>query len=239
MSKYTTGELAKLCGVTVRTVQYYDSRGIMLPSALSEGGRRLYSEQDLQRMKIICFLRELDLPINSIARLLAEEHPEKVIDLLLQQRKHDLQEQIQQNQDKLNKLEHLQRGLKGIQPFSIESIGDIAVIMQNRKKHHKMRWTMIGIGLLMDALEVCTVLLCILWRTWWPILIGLPLVISLGVWISLFYFRNTVYICPECHQVFRPKLKDALWSYHTPNTRRLTCTACGYKGFCVETYGGK
>ena len=47
MSKYTTGELAKLCGVTVRTVQYYDARGILIPSELSEGGRRLYSEDDL------------------------------------------------------------------------------------------------------------------------------------------------------------------------------------------------
>ena len=28
MSKYTTGEIAKLCGVSVRTVQYYDTRGI-------------------------------------------------------------------------------------------------------------------------------------------------------------------------------------------------------------------
>ena len=37
MSKYTTGEMAKLCGVTVRTVQYYDTRGILIPSALSEG----------------------------------------------------------------------------------------------------------------------------------------------------------------------------------------------------------
>ena len=41
MSKYTTGEIAKLCGVTVRTVQYYDTRGILIPSELSEGGRRL------------------------------------------------------------------------------------------------------------------------------------------------------------------------------------------------------
>ena len=41
MSKYTTGEVAKLCGVTVRTVQYYDTRGILAPSELSEGGRRL------------------------------------------------------------------------------------------------------------------------------------------------------------------------------------------------------
>ena len=65
MSKYTTGELAKLCGVTVRTVQYYDTRGILIPSSLSEGGRRLYSEDDVKRMKVICFLRELDLPINA------------------------------------------------------------------------------------------------------------------------------------------------------------------------------
>ena len=76
MSKYSTGEIAKLCSVTVRTVQYYDTRGILIPSELSEGGRRLYSEDDLKRMKIICFLRELDLPLGAIAQILKEEHPE-------------------------------------------------------------------------------------------------------------------------------------------------------------------
>ena len=40
MSKYTTGEIAKLCGVSVRTVQYYDSRNILVPSELSEGGHK-------------------------------------------------------------------------------------------------------------------------------------------------------------------------------------------------------
>ena len=44
---YTTGELAKHCGVSVRTVQYYDGRGILVPSELSEGGRRLYTEKFL------------------------------------------------------------------------------------------------------------------------------------------------------------------------------------------------
>ena len=57
MSKYTTGEMAKLCGVSVRTVQYYDSRNLLVPSELSEGGRRLYSEDDLRKLKVICFLR--------------------------------------------------------------------------------------------------------------------------------------------------------------------------------------
>ena len=64
MSKYTTGELAKLCGVTtVRTVQYYDTRGILVSSEFSEGGRRLYCDEDVKQMKIICFLRELGLSI--------------------------------------------------------------------------------------------------------------------------------------------------------------------------------
>ncbi|WP_019773758.1 MerR family DNA-binding transcriptional regulator, partial [Streptococcus sobrinus] len=45
---YSTGDLAKLAGVSVRTVQYYDKRGILEPSQLSQGGRRIYSESDLE-----------------------------------------------------------------------------------------------------------------------------------------------------------------------------------------------
>ena len=107
MSKYTTGELAKLCGVTVRTVQYYDTRGILIPSELSEGGRRLYSEGDLKRMKIICFLRDLDLPIDAIRQILNEEHPENLISLLIEQQENALSEEISEKQEKLDKLREL------------------------------------------------------------------------------------------------------------------------------------
>ncbi|HHU65339.1 MerR family transcriptional regulator, partial [Streptococcus sp.] len=69
---YTTGDLAKLAGVSVRTVQYYDKRGILLPSQLTEGGRRIYTESDLERLHLICFLRELDFSIEQIKRLFAE-----------------------------------------------------------------------------------------------------------------------------------------------------------------------
>ena len=104
MSKYTTGELAKLCNVTVRTVQYYDKRGILIPTELSEGGRRLYSESDLQRLKVICFLREVDVPIDAISELLEEEHPEKVISILIEQQESLLMEEIQEKQEQLEKL---------------------------------------------------------------------------------------------------------------------------------------
>lgn len=235
MSKYTTGEIAKLCGVTVRTVQYYDSRSILVPSALSEGGRRLYSEDDLRRMRIICFLRDLDLPINTISQLLADEQPEKVIDLLLQQQAQYLREEISQRQEKLEKLEQLQKGLKSVEHFSVESIQDIATLMENKKKLRKLRFTMLGVGLISEALEISTILLWIFAGIWWPFAAALPVIIGICIWISWYYFKNVSYICPQCHTVFKPKFKEAFWANHTPNTRKLTCTCCGRKGFCVET----
>lgn len=59
------------------------------------------------------------------------------------------------------------------------------------------------------------------------------------VWITKYYFARVVYICPKCHEVFKPTLKEAFFARHTPTLRKLTCPNCGYKGFCVETYGKK
>ena len=138
MSKYTTGEMAKLCDITVRTVQYYDTRRILVPSELSEGGRRLYSEEDLRKLKIICFLRELDLPINSIGELMREEDPESVISLILEQQKKQLQEELHEREERLGKLEALSEGLKKVEHFSVESIGDIAYLMKTKKQLTKV-----------------------------------------------------------------------------------------------------
>ena len=153
MSKYTTGELAKLCGVTVRTVQYYDTRGILIPSELSEGGRRLYSEDDLKLMKIICFLRELDIPIDAISQILKEEHPEQGISLLIEQQEKALTNEISDKEEKLDKLRELKNGLKTKTSFSLESIGDIALLMESKKKLKKMRMMMILTGIPVTALQ--------------------------------------------------------------------------------------
>ena len=235
MSKYTTGELAKLCGVTVRTVQYYDTRGILVPSELSEGGRRLYSEEDLKRMKVICFLRELDLSINTIDQLLHEEHPEKVIDLLLRQQSELLSEEISQRQEKLAKLESLRRGVKTVSNFSVESICDIADIMENKKRLRKIRWTLVAIAVPAEVIEIGSVLLGLYLKSWWPVAVGIPIFLGLCVLLVWYYFDRVSYQCPECSRVFKPAFGQFMFSNHTPTTRKLTCTACGHKGFCVET----
>ncbi len=237
MSKYTTGEIAKLCGVTVRTVQYYDTRKILVPSQLSEGGRRLYSEDDLKRMKVICFLRELDVPISAIGELLEEDHPEDVIHLLLQQQELLLKEEIGSRQEKLQRLQALRQDIQKTEQFSIETIGDIAHIMENKNKLRRMRWTMVGVGLISEAVEIATILLWIFKGIWWPfVFVALPVMIVISVWISRYYFKNVAYICPKCHSVFKPSFKEMFWANHTPTTRKLTCPQCGHKGFCVETY---
>lgn len=235
MSKYTTGEIAKLCGVSVRTVQYYDTRRILTPSALSDGGRRLYSEDDLCKLKIICFLRSIDLPINAIGRLLQEAHPENVISLLLEQQEQLLRTELSERQEKLRTLDDLRQQLRHVKEFSVESIGDIAYQMQNKKNLRRIHVTILLLGIPMNIIEVSTLLLGIFKGIWLPFALGMIAVIVGAVFLSRCYFRSVVYICPECHLRFRPKFREAFWAYHTPNTRRLTCPQCGRKGFCVET----
>ena len=238
MSKYTTGELAKLCGVTVRTVQYYDARGILVPSELSEGGRRLYTNDDLKRLKVICFLRELDLSIDSISKILKEEHPEKVILLLIEQQETVLLEEISDKEGKLERLRDLRNGLKGRTDFSLETIGDIAAVMEGKKKLKKMRRMSILTGIPVTALQWFSIIFWIVKGIWWPFVVWVLVAVIWGTIVSRYYFNHVNYICPECHETFRPTLKEAFWANHTPTTRRLTCTACGHKGFCVEVWGG-
>ena len=238
MSKYTTGELAKLCGVTVRTVQYYDTRGILIPGELSEGGRRLYSEDDLKRMKVICFLRELDLPIDVISQILKEEHPEKVISLLIDQQETVLSDEISEKQEKLEKLRELKNALKGKTVISLETIGDIAVIMEGRKKLKRMRRTTILTGIPVTALQWFSIVYWIVKCVWWPFIVWVTAAVPWSILVSRYYFNHVKYICPECHEVFKPAWKEAFWANHNPTARKLTCTACGRKGFCVEIWGG-
>ena len=239
MSKYTTGEMAKLAGVSVRTVQYYDNRGILSPSELSEGGRRLYTEEDLRRLKVICFLRGVDLSINAIAQLLAEENPENVISILLQQQEEALREELREREEKLQILESLKQELKSVEHFSVESIGDIAYRMEHKKKLRRVHAVMLAVGIPLELIEIATLLLWIFRGIWWPFALGLAVEIAGAVFITRYYFSRIAYICPECHEVFRPKFREAFWANHTPRTRRLTCPHCGHKGFCVETWAGK
>ena len=236
MSQYTTGEMAKACGVTVRTVQFYDQKGILIPSALTEGGRRLYSEEALKKMKIICFLRDTGLSLDTIGQLLKEDDPGSVISIFLGQQEQILREEIGERREKLERLEELKKGLKDAATFSLETIGDIAVTMENKKKLNAVHRNLLLPGIPLGILQWASVLLWIFKGVWWLFAVWAVLAAVYSVWASRYYYRSTAYICPQCHEVFKPSFKEAFFARHTPKTRKLTCTKCGHHGFCVETY---
>ena len=236
MSMYTTGEIAKLCHVSVRTVQYYDTRNILVPSELSEGGRRLYSEDDLRRMKIICFLRDAGLSINSIGAFLNDPEPSRTLALLMETQEATLREEIEEREKQLDIINSVRKELKNFDDFSVESIGDIANVMENKKKLHKIRTIMLITGIPVTAFQWISIILWATMGIWWPFIAYVFVAIAYGIWFSSFYFTRVSYICPQCHRVFRPRFKEAFWANHTPSMRKLHCTECGYHGFCVEIY---
>lgn len=237
MSAYTTGEIAKLCDVSVRTVQFYDAKDLLKPAELTEGGRRLYSEGDLKKMQMICLLKSLGLSLESIKGILDSDHPEKVLLLLLDEQERQIDEEIGLKQLQKKAIDDVRETLQTGQVLSIESIADMERMMEEKKKLRRLHWNMLLLAVPMTLIEWGTILYWIFTGVWWPFVACIPLIVVFGILVTRMYFKNTLYICPECGERFRPALKEAFWANHTPKTRKLTCACCGKKSWCVETYG--
>lgn len=65
----TVSETAKLAGISVRTLHYYDQIGLLCPKT-TESGYRMYSDTDLDRLWQILFFRELDFPLTQIKTIM-------------------------------------------------------------------------------------------------------------------------------------------------------------------------
>lgn len=68
---YRIGQLAKLANVTVDTIRFYEKQQMMGHEIRTEGGFRLYSNSDLQRLKFIRFGRQLGFGLDAIRDLLS------------------------------------------------------------------------------------------------------------------------------------------------------------------------
>ncbi len=71
MAGYSIGEVARLSGVTVRTLHHYDRIGLLCPAGRSSAGHRRYGETDLDRLRQILFYRELGFALPDIAAVLS------------------------------------------------------------------------------------------------------------------------------------------------------------------------
>jgi len=70
MDTITIGHVARLAGITVRTLHHYDDIGLLTPSERRQNGYRCYTDADISRLQQILAYRELDLGLDEIARIL-------------------------------------------------------------------------------------------------------------------------------------------------------------------------
>jgi DNA-binding transcriptional MerR regulator len=68
-TRWRVGALARLTGLTVRTLHHYEAIGLLGPPARTESGHRLYDEAAVQRLYRVCALRSLGVPLDEIRTL--------------------------------------------------------------------------------------------------------------------------------------------------------------------------
>ena len=235
MSQFSTGELAKVAEVSVRTVQYYDQRGILTPSEVTEGGRRVYHESDLERLQVICFLRDLDFSINQIKKLLQEENREQVLELLLTDQIESLEKSSKEIEVKLKRARHLQKATAKRHQLSLEDLSDISRLMENQKSWRNLQLRMFG-SIILTSLLYFIALLIVIYYFKDPrgLFVVCPAFI-IAINLVVFHYRKQFeYLCPNCHRTFDPSFKEFAIAGHTPRTRKLTCPHCHVKTYCLE-----
>ena len=154
MSKYSSGEIAALCNVSVRTVQYYDRRNLLKPSEISEGGRRLYSEEDVKKLRLICMFRSLGLSLSCIKEIIENGNGNEILLTLLEEQEHRLSGEISELQKQKDAVESVKKDIKECGFLTVNSSQDIGHRMKSKKTLGKAHGIMLAVGIIMDILEI-------------------------------------------------------------------------------------
>ncbi len=111
MSRYTVKQLARLSGVSVRTLHHYDEIGLLKPAFLGENRYRYYGREELLRLQDILFHRELGVPLQEIGRLLARDGRDRAE--ILSRHREMLAERIDSSRRLLETIDRTIAQLKG------------------------------------------------------------------------------------------------------------------------------
>ena len=132
----TVGEVAKKMDVTVRTLQYYDREGLLSPSCVSEGGRRLYTDRDIVKLHQILSLKHLGFSLDDIKnRLISLDTPAEIADALEEQAA-AVRQKIETLSESLRDLEALRAEVLQMQSVNFKKYADIIVNLQMKNDYY-------------------------------------------------------------------------------------------------------
>lgn len=92
MTLYQTGDLAKICNVSVRTIQYYDNKGLL--NASSNNGRRYFDKNSKEKLEMILILKSFGFKLKDIKLLFDEKVELNVIRALINEKLVQVEEEI-------------------------------------------------------------------------------------------------------------------------------------------------
>lgn len=75
---YTVNQLAKLSGISIRTLHFYDEIGLLKPACYGGNNYRYYEDEQLLLLQQILFYRELGFPLNDIKKILGSDSFDKI-----------------------------------------------------------------------------------------------------------------------------------------------------------------
>lgn len=111
MGTYTVKQLARLSGVSVRTLHHYDEIGLLKPAFTGENRYRYYGREELLRLQDILFHRELGVPLAEIARLLGTEGRDRLA--ILAEHRQMLAERVKRSRQLLRTIDRTIADLQG------------------------------------------------------------------------------------------------------------------------------
>ena len=132
----TVGEVAKKMGVTVRTLQYYDKEGLVSPSSISEGGRRLYADKDLILLHQILSLKSLGFSLDDIKNKLPSLDTPQDVAKNLSNQAADIKNKIQSLEKTLSSIEQLKSEVLQMQSVDFKKYADIIVNLQMENEYY-------------------------------------------------------------------------------------------------------
>ena len=128
----TVGELARRVGVTVRTIQYYDQKGLLHPSSKSEQNQRLYSTDDEERLYRILTLKFLGFSLTQIKEAEGIDDCQKLSGAL-DHRMYELERESMEILRNINTISNLKEHLTASESVRWSDFAQAISDMQNRE----------------------------------------------------------------------------------------------------------
>ncbi|PNZ26722.1 MerR family transcriptional regulator [Staphylococcus rostri] len=236
MATYAIGDLAKMFNISTRTLQYYDEKGVLPPAYVNDNNYRVYTDQEVEKLKLILLMKTLGMQLKEIQALIQAEGTLDTVRLILDQKHQALEQAIQKQQAQQKQIRAMQQMMNETSQSSITKLQDMDRMIMKNENLKPLRVKTIGFA------SIGTLSL---WSGVWlgaktssltyPLL-GVGVSVGLAYYLTKDYYHQVQYMCPNCQHVFIPSMRTFIFASHTPSTRKLTCPSCQFTGQCVEVY---